>query len=185
MAVILQKWVVSKWNGFNHNIFIWYSLGQVYYFLSSRSIMQNNTKLAIKQFLEREHTQKEGHSMDSILNCLYIQYRKQQTLNQGHIQLNSLLVSIKITSLSSISFSEEGGEQSTWKITPHYSHISEKNLNFSLSNIINYLQKHYSLQRVGITKSTSHFSSLNFKTWGKHFTFNRYLFHCLFIASLC
>lgn len=61
----------------------------MYYFLNSRCVMLNDTKLVIKQALKRAHTQKAVHSIDSILNGLHVEFRKQPALNPGHFTLTS------------------------------------------------------------------------------------------------
>lgn len=55
--------------------------------------MLNDIKLARKRVPRREHhPQKGGHSVDSILNCLPIQYAKQLPLNPALIMLTSLFL---------------------------------------------------------------------------------------------
>lgn len=85
--------------------------------------MLNDTRLAIKQALKREHTfQREGTPlMDSILSCCPFS-------TAGQSPLTSVLVSTIMTSLSSINFSKEGRGESTWKITPHFSLPIKENL---------------------------------------------------------
>ena len=133
MRVIQYLWqayhkseAVSKGNSFNRNIFIWYSSCQICCFLSSRSTMLNDTRLAIKQAQKRVHTQKAGPTIDHIFNC--IQYTiESNSLSTQVISYRPLSVATIMTSLSSINFSKEGRENSTWKITPHFNRSINEN----------------------------------------------------------
>lgn len=100
---------------------------QIFCFLSSRSTMLNDTRLAIKQ-AQKESTHSKGRSRYWPYFQLHSLYnRKQLTLYPGHIIPTSLSVSTIMTSLSSINFSKEGRENSTWKITPHFNRSINEN----------------------------------------------------------